>query len=87
MGHGLRVRAALLKTVGELGKLRRRRFRDAGGGALGAELLGIGEGVSQNVKRREGARGGGRVREQIVKGEAVDVRAGPVKLVWTSNRF
>ena len=36
---GLRVMAALLKTGGELGKLHRRRFRDAGGGALRAELL------------------------------------------------
>jgi hypothetical protein len=46
VSHGLRVCAALFKAGGELGKLSRRRFGDAGGGALRAELLGIGEGVA-----------------------------------------
>ena len=53
MSNGFRLYPALAKTGGELGKLLRRRFRDAGGGALGAELLRIGEGVSQDFKRRE----------------------------------
>ena len=55
MRHGLRVMAALFKAGGELGKLPRRRFCDAGGGALGAELFGIGEGVFQDFQRRNRA--------------------------------
>jgi len=76
VGHGLRVRSGLFQADGELGKLRGRRFRDAGGGVLRAELLGIGEGVFQDFQRRNSASGRGRIGKQIVQGEAVDVRAG-----------
>src|ERR1019366_2908096 len=76
VSDALGFRAPLFKTGGELGKLPRRCFCDAGGGALGTELLGIGESLFEDFERRDGARGRGEIGEQVVQREAVDVRAG-----------
>lgn len=43
VSSGLRLRSALRKTGGELGKLRCCGFRYAGGGGLGLEFVRFGE--------------------------------------------
>jgi hypothetical protein len=63
VGYGFGVRVALLQANGELGKLRGRCLRDAGGSVLRAELLRVSKGIFQDFKRRNGASNRSRIGE------------------------
>src|ERR1039457_7376743 len=75
MRRALRVNAALLQAVCELGELRGRVRGDARLRGLGVEQLGIGKYRAENFQGRQRTSSGGRGGEQIIKREAVHQRA------------